>query len=77
MLDVHAVRGSGEFMKSGYAFIPCSSCKGLTAQTVAIVGEQIFVCCHRCQEIRVAEDAEVPEDFDRPTRPGRPPSLLH
>ncbi len=51
-------------MKSGAALILCPSCAGLTAQTVAIIGEEGFVYCHVCHAIRVAEGREIPDDFD-------------
>jgi hypothetical protein len=59
-------------MKSGYAFIPCPVCKGLTPQTVALLGEEVFVCCHECQTLRMAESEELPDDFDQPEHDRRP-----
>ncbi len=59
-------------MKSGYAFIPCPICNGLTPQTVAILGEEVFACCHECQTLRMADNEEVPGEFERPPDEGRP-----
>lgn len=59
-------------MKSGDAFILCPACRGLTAQTVAIIGIEGFVYCHECHSVRVAEGEELPQDFDRPASPWAP-----
>ncbi len=60
-------------MKSGYAFIPCPTCASPTAQTIAILGDQVFACCHACQTIRMPGDDEIPASFER--LPERRPDL--
>ena len=45
-------------MKSGISALTCPVCAVQQVHTVALLGDQVFACCHICREVRLLETTD-------------------